>query len=807
MASPFSIFRKNQKAMMVALCVFVMFMFTIGAIIQQIQQSGSRGSRDPVMVTTTKFGKLRMGEVGSLYQQRVRLLAFLNQWKYEALRTIRQEVEKSSAAKPEDGKEQAMGDIFKRLFVDAAERGNLQLAAQAANAVIKSDPKSAEAQLMQGFFQISNFINELGQTTQRGVVDRWLLTSEAKRLGMVETEDMVDAFLVDLGGKALVGRIPTTIANMKREHYSENELIGALKDELLARRLQRLSMPNLIALAPPAQRWEFFTRLNRYATAEVAVVPVESFVNQVPAPSDAQLKEFFEKHKQAEPNPDSPVPGFREPARIEVQYVKADYAAFLKSVTDKEINDQYDQDRAYYDRSNERSLPGAGAEKKTEPKKVPAKEPEKEGSEKRTAEKTSAVAANSPFRLASFAEDKKTGEDKTTEDKTTEDKKTEEKKTADAAKTAEEQKTVSEKQSAEKKPEEKAAGPDIKTAPVPEAPQKSLTPEMKERIRGDVAADKITKAMTKVAAVMDEYRTKWADYEAEKAINQAGKPPALPNFTELTQQYPGLSLEKTPAVSFVELRRRDVGKSTVALQDESGRTMDTVPAAMYVFRMKPHQTKESNAAEGLDRYLFWRTDKEQASRVPEFDDLGVREKVLHAWKMIEARKLAQEKADTLKAEAEKAGRQPLKDVFAGRPGVTVTRTGEFSWLTRGKLRQEDEDVVPYPTPEIDGVEGIPGVKFLQTVFGLREGQVGAAMNQGETDAYVIRAVKFRPSDAELLKDFEERPFTKYASAGAAEQNQIVAAWRKQLEADAGLEWKRQPDQERGRSEEPEGEEE
>jgi hypothetical protein len=68
-------------------------------------------------------------------------------------------------------------------------------------------------------------------------------------------------------------------------------------------------------------------------------------------------------------------------------------------------------------------------------------------------------------------------------------------------------------------------------------------------------------------------------------------------------------------------------------------------------------------------------------------------------------------------------------------------------------------------------------------------------------------VKFRPSDAELLKDFEERPFTKYASAGAAEQNQIVAAWRKRLEADAGLEWKRQPDQERGRSEEPEGEEE
>ena len=65
-----------------------------------------------------------------------------------------------------------------------------------------------------------------------------------------------------------------------------------------------------------------------------------------------------------------------------------------------------------------------------------------------------------------------------------------------------------------------------------------------------------------------------------------------------------------------------------------------VPVSQYAFQsLSTFRPAISDDADGL--YLFWKTEDEK-DHVPKFEDEGVRDEVLRAWKMIEARKLAAE---------------------------------------------------------------------------------------------------------------------------------------------------------------------
>ena len=93
----------------------------------------------------------------------------------------------------------------------------------------------------------------------------------------------------------------------------------------------------------PAQRWDYYCRLNRMATVEVAGVKVKDFTGKVAEPDEATLKEFFEKNKNNYAAADSPQPGFRVPQRIALQYFIADVDKFAdpKAVTDAEVKEEY----------------------------------------------------------------------------------------------------------------------------------------------------------------------------------------------------------------------------------------------------------------------------------------------------------------------------------------------------------------------------------------------------------------------------------------------------------------------------------
>ena len=103
--------------------------------------------------------------------------------------------------------------------------------------------------------------------------------------------------------------------------------LDALRTELLARNYKDMFTGSLQVM--PAQRWDYYQRLKRRVRAEMAPVAVADFRAQVPDPGDARLTAFFNDHKEDEPKPGSPEPGFKIPTRAAVDYFEVHYEHFF----------------------------------------------------------------------------------------------------------------------------------------------------------------------------------------------------------------------------------------------------------------------------------------------------------------------------------------------------------------------------------------------------------------------------------------------------------------------------------------------
>ena len=193
-----------------------------------------------------------------------------------------------------------------------------------------------------------------------------------------------------------------------------------------------------------------------------------------------------------------------------------------------------------------------------------------------------------------------------------------------------------------------------------------------------------------------------------------------------------------------------------------------------------------------------------AQHVPEFEDEGIKDQVLTAWKMEKARELAAGRAEEL-AGAARASQKPLSEALAGQKvtenspdALKVNETGSFSWLKT--------TTVPGPNPlasevrpELSEVPFVkkPGIKFMRTIFEeLGPKEVGVAVDYDASTYYVVQVKDREPSAEELVEKrgdfFNGRLFgisfggmrfgaTAYDYLSDVDSQQIVADWVKRLE--------------------------
>ena len=601
--------------------------------------------------------------------------------------------------------------------------------------------------------------------SEEAVVRTMLVAEEAKKNGLVVSDTAINDFLAQWTNNLVrPDQLDDIISGLRigPMAVSQNDLFEALRTELVGRNMLVMFQTGFSG-DPPGWRWDYYRRLAQKATVEVVPVPVETVAADVPAPTEQQLRAFFDRYKNDLPEPRSDAPGFREPRRVKYDYLVAKREAFeaeaAKEVTDAEI-------AAFYEKNKETMFRAKPADKAAEAPKADATKPEDKQSEDKKSEgekpaepnkpdaaPKGAAVAPGPFRQVAFKQP-----------------------AAEAAKTAETK--------PEAKPEEK---PEAKAEEKP-APQFEPLESVKDKIREQLAREKanarIDAVFTAVAGDVTRYAEDYALWQAKQIAT--AQPPKAPDLDVIAKKQ-GLEAVRSGLVTVAQaVGAGGIGQSFEFIPDPGSRfgiRQQNWLDSIFGQNTMPLRPVTSRDAAG-NRYLSWKTE-DQAEFVPTFEK--VRDNVEFSWRIVEGRGLARKKAEDIAAQAS-AAKQSLEATVAGREGLKVAQVGPFAWLSGG--------AVPGAAPFVTQPEGVemPGDEFMKAVFALEPGQTAVAFNEPRTVCYGIRLVNLEPPAAELRDQFVESRSDPRRTGMVAQQefSESFGRWIEGLEKQYALKWNRQP---------------
>jgi hypothetical protein len=851
MASPFHVFRKHQRVILVVvgLLAIISFVF-LGPIMDSMGGRTETGAPNPIVVSSD-YGDLTSYDVERLRMLQSILYSFLNQ---------------------------------------ADEASYLAKGGDPATYQRRQTPQISDK------FAIHTFLLA-GRADEMGiVVDDAVITSRLLQLGLSET------------------RIRELLADYRFEGgpMTTRHLYEAYRTDLKASRVRQafgVERGGPPAIYTPAESFESYCKLNELVQIESVAVPVESFISEVKKePSESELRALFDKYKD---QTDGPVvsggvrmpyhePGFKQQPSVQIQYLEANYLAYLdlakQQITDEEIAKYYEDNKRNFEKVNLLDAPGEkspGGLDLTLPEldKLPdenptttpdSSAPESSPESAPTKEGTKEPKSNEPESKEPTVDEKPAAEEKPTtpEEKTTPAEPAADEKPAEAAKPAAEGEKPAEAEPqsfllngtqtqfvslqadaegtpaanapaaqtpATEKPASETPAADSPAAETPasETPAEEKPAEAKpasadgtppepsstDTSEADLPAfktpsteapaatgDEKTPASERgkeykpLAEVADEIRQTLADQRAGLSMLAAIEPlqlelqnywkpkvtrklkandkgtPMLPEgFLARAEKANMVFHETNPEfLTLFNLEEIPVGQAGVPTGE--GFSQAKVPLVKYAFSGQMEMF-EAVLAEGDDgnKYIAWKVG-EKEERVPEFAE--VKDEVIRAWKMIEARPLAEAEAKRI---AEKAKKQALPlDKALGDEELSVLFSQPFSWATRGHLTQFQFNV-PSRLSEINGIVGAD-YEFMKKIFRMKEGEIEVIENFPKTTYYVVRLAQKVVPPATLRENYlkEERsPFFLRPwdmEARNVVQQEVYSALMDEVKLDAHVVW-------------------
>jgi hypothetical protein len=705
-----------------------------------------------------------------------------------------------------------------------------QLAGYARGQQFRNSPYAAYAERM-----IQSRLDQQFPVDDEWIVNAWLLAKQAESQGVQVSDKAVNDYIdrhvlcdptMGIDKPSLTKeQVQEFLVQRQRSGLSPQMFLQAARRELLATIVsEQVSLT--VSGATPVQLYDYYLRTAREARIEAIPVAVDRFLDGKD-PSDRELRDFVEKYKDKEANPDSPTPGLREPKRVAVQYVKAVPSKLMdpKAVSEEAIKAYYEQHKGKY--IDLETKPDIGKPEAIDPK-APVPPPAPKDVELPKMEAKPAPAKSDAAKPEAKPEpakpeakaDAKPPAPPTPEKPKAEEKKPEEKKPEPEAKKTEPEakktsstvaapiRLVSFQEKAAKpeaaKPEEKkpeAAKPEAKPAEAkpevakPEAkkeppkylPLEKVRDQVRDAVALEQAQEKARKSLDAIYEQMLAYHGKWLDYVTQLDQKKDLAPPPMPDLEALARQY-GFEHRRTDLLTAWEFRDLDI--ATARLPGRAGAQMTVL---QNVFGTLPYV--QPQAAMDLDRsYLFWKIE-ETPPTDPDLRDADSRKKVIEAWKMEQARTVAESKAKELAKKAQDSGKS-LKDLAAEEGLTLVAPKQPFRWLEPDVLsgiRSPNSG----PRWQLGDVPGIrtPGAEFMQSVFALESGAIGTAWNSPHSVVYVVKVLEYSPGEGALWQGFIRGSMQEYMQIGgqSPERAEILMAWLDRLKDDAGLKWLRKPE--------------
>ena len=596
-----------------------------------------------------------------------------------------------------------------------------------------------------------------------------ILSNKADEMGLQVSDQGILDYLTQLTDGQVTKKEFQIIWNAVTSNQSnDKQLLALLRRELLAMRYRGMMQSGAFPVSP-LRFWDFYNRLERTVKAEVMPLPVENFVAEVDDPPNATLTAFFDKYKHQYTYPGSPEPGFRQRERAAFSYVKFDYEKFFEAelalVTDEQVAKYYEENKEEFreqsfleddltvpdvpdstpmdtDAGAESSVPetpaapageapaapAAGEAAETvvpdavvpDPQPTPSPNPQDAAPEVVPATEVPTVTAEAQVEKV-VGETAETVQTIPTETAESSEVKAEEVK----AEVSAEEPAADETKMADKEEEEVT-----KYKPI-----EKVTDEIKRILARPLAQQKMDKAIRAARAKSERYFRETKLFELQTVKNEDAKAPTPPDFSDIESPTP-LVVENVAICDEVALSETELSKSFDVMFDGQGLQQVLFTEVAFNKNLSLNQAGIFPSSEAAQtKYLYWRTEHEQATE-PKLED--IRTAVVSAWKMQQAKDLALAAAES----AAKTARESDKPLSESIPGENRTffETNQITWLSGGNVPL-DTSTIPQPTM-VEGVDA--GDDFYRALFSLSKGEVGVAVDQGNSNAYVIRAIESGP---------------------------------------------------------------
>lgn len=799
MASPFAIFRKNQRLWMAGAVFLAIVAFVISPAIQSFTSVGRPGGRSGTNPTLASWtgGSIRLDQLEREYYELRMANAFL-----------------------------------RKLAVDVRAKGGTP-----------------------NVPGVSPDLSQLGITSdgdsQERIIERKLLVAEANRRGIVFDDQSVKMFLqrfVDgkLDGNQIAKALKDTTENrlswfdfnrLMSEEMAKNQVLqlggaGVRFEE------RRNSVPiSRPALSTPGKNWQDFLRFNQAAKIEAFPIFAKDFDSQVQGkPTEREIKELYEAGKDFTrmARTIATQPAFMRPKTADFEYLAIDME---QVITEQMALIPEETLRAEYDRrvgekqfrvpvTPEATSPVAPdskpATESTDPAATPATE-QTPAPESKPATlddqpglppvleepKPNALRpiGNSNVRLVSFQEEEKP-------------------QVADPAPQAPDAappaaappaaappaaappaaavqdatapvvapSTVQPPSESGPKPSvelSEAAPPVVVTPSLPQAgdaPVADSTPmrtKTFEEVRDQIAREQASGIAFKVVedrlgmvmGPMNIYKSQLASYQQAVAMkDKSAKAPVRPDLKELGSSK-GFEHGTTGMVDTDNVTLSPIGSSIVM----RGQRQQAIPFAALI-------NESAGLGEtfmpllslgftgGNKRFAFWKTDEIQPV-TPSLE--SVRAQIEEVWRNQQAFKLAETRAREL---ASKVGSAPLADSLATpEEKALILEPTSFTWYNPMFARMESR-------MQISTVELLQPVdySFMEAVFASQAGETTVAPDMNKTIYYVVKVVEMTPDTKTLLERFASSPLEGVATVSRIESDRAIQPWFQNLQKQLGF---------------------
>ena len=594
-----------------------------------------------------------------------------------------------------------------------------------------------------------------GDDSDQMLVQKIIMANKAKDQDMVVTDQSIRDFLYQL----TEGRLGDDGSRYEEilqqsgliQNMNSHALFNWLREELFAMRFQIISRSGLNMSVTPAANWDYFNRLQRTVTAEFVPLPVAGYVNQVPEPTEDDQTDHFEKYKDQLPG--SLTPGFKRPACVAVQFVEVNYGDLVDSaateISEDEIREYYEANKESYLQLDLPEIPAAsGNEESAEAADESGAEPAADGDTEAADES------------AADGSDTEPSEDDLLPN-------SDEPRESDVVL------------------EEGAESEDQETK------YRSLD-EVRDEIRTSlarpIAQAELNRLLGEIQTQMRSYFEQIGIWQAEKDINPDSlKPePPKPDLEALAVER-GLIGSKTELMDIVEFFENEtIGRSTQRQSIQQGQAQQNFISIAFNKGTLLYQPIRTQRLDLEIDFLFWKIEEED-EHTPEFEN--AQEEVIEALKMKKALDLAKDRADELVTQIDKKNIS-LNAFFEGDLDRQVVLSDPFTWMTGGGLPAGSQQQLRLTS--IPGVE-LAGNDFMRSVFALKVGEVGSAVNADESIVYLFRlASEEQPDPVRMERFYNTGTTSEIRQLANFELGDIGRRWYKQVGDEVGIDWKRTP---------------